>query len=67
MSTSPGGRGGVSSLEATEKILPKFKGEIVSTFSLSSFPENFSDGDIVDNKKKEELGKLIKVFLNSLQ
>ncbi len=66
MSTSPGGRGGASSLEAAAKILPNFKGEIVCTFSLSFFKKNFSEGKIVDNGKKEELDKLIKIFLNSL-
>ncbi len=66
MSTSPGGQGGRSSLEAAGKILPYFKGEIVCSFSLSSFIKNFSDGRIIDSEKKEELDKLIKVFLNSL-
>ena len=65
MSTSPGGRGGRSSLGAAEKILPYFKGEIVCTFSLSLFTENFSEGIMVDSEKKEELDKLIKIFLSS--
>jgi len=66
MSTSPGGQGGRSSLEAAEKILPYFKGEVVCSFSLGSFNKNFSDGKIVDIEKKEELDKLVEVFLNSL-
>ena len=66
MSTSPGGRGGRSSLEAAEKILPYFKGEIAGTFSLSYFTKNFSEGRIIESEKKEELDKLIKVFLNNL-
>lgn len=41
MSTSPGRRGGISSLTYTKETLPRFGGEVISTFSLPSFNDNF--------------------------
>lgn len=40
MSTSGGKRGGLGSLEVTEKLLPRFGAEIAATFSLPSFHDN---------------------------
>lgn len=58
MSTSPGKRGGMNSLEKTAEILPRFGGEVVATFSLPSFKENFDvkkgilDADLAEAHKK---------------
>lgn len=41
MSTSPGKYGGAAALEYTKKIIPRFGGEVVESFSLPSFKENF--------------------------
>jgi len=41
MSTSGGKRGGASSLEVTKNLIPRFGAEVVATFSLSSYYENF--------------------------
>ena len=41
MSASPGGRGAISALEMVENLLPRFGAEVVSTFSLASFHQNF--------------------------
>lgn len=41
MSTSPGRRGGISSLTYVKDTFPRFGGEIISTFSLPSFNDNF--------------------------
>lgn len=43
MATSPGKRGAIGALESIEKLLPRFGGEVVSTFSLPSFGANFDD------------------------
>lgn len=43
MSTSNGKRGGMSSLQVIEALLPRFGGEILETFSLPSFRDNFSE------------------------
>ncbi len=42
MSASPGGRGAIGSLGIVKDLLPRFGAEIVSTFSLPSFGQNFS-------------------------
>ncbi|MDY8138204.1 NAD(P)H-dependent oxidoreductase [Aquimarina sp. 2201CG5-10] len=42
MSTSPGKRGGLSSLEFAKSVFPRFGAEIIESFSFPSFYENFS-------------------------
>ncbi len=42
MSTAPGKRGGVGSLEYAKSVLPRFGGEVVESFSFPSFYNNFS-------------------------
>ncbi len=42
MSTSPGKRGGLSSLEYAKSVFPRFGAEIVESFSFPSFYDNFS-------------------------
>lgn len=50
MSTSPGKRGGASALEYCKSQFPRFGGEIVESFSLPQFYENFDSekGTIVN-------------------
>lgn len=56
MSTSPGKRGAKTSLEFVRDILlPRFGAEIVESFSLPSFGENF---DEVSNKLTNEIYSL---------
>lgn len=43
MSCSPGGRGGLGSLEYSQNVLPRFGAEIVAHFSLPNFGANFDD------------------------
>ncbi len=57
MSTSPGKRGAMSAQEIVKNVFPRFGTEIVGTFSLPSFKENFKDGTIIN---EEERGRLIK-------
>ena len=53
MSTSPGGYGGKNALDAAVKRFPKHDAEIIETFSLPSFNENFSRGQgILDEELK---------------
>lgn len=47
MSTSPGARGGAASLEYCKTIFPRFGGQVVQSFSLPSFRDNFHDGKIL--------------------
>ncbi|SDS20959.1 NADPH-dependent FMN reductase [Christiangramia echinicola] len=48
ISTSPGKRGAKSSLEYTENIFGRFGGEVVQSFSLPSFKDNFEDGKVTN-------------------
>jgi NAD(P)H-dependent FMN reductase len=41
MSASPGARGGQGSLKVVEALIPRFGGEVIATFSLPGFRENF--------------------------
>jgi NAD(P)H-dependent FMN reductase len=66
MSTSGGKRGGIGSLGVIENMLPRFGAEIVSTFSLPSFHENFKDGGITDSDLKEKHQKALHTFLQTL-
>ena len=67
MSTSAGSRGGKSSLEVVKNMLPKFGGEVLATFSLKSFNDNFGDGGILDEDLKSEHQKALNTFLDSLK
>ncbi|WP_421809529.1 NADPH-dependent FMN reductase [Flagellimonas sp.] len=67
MSTSGGKRGGIGSLGVTENMLPRFGADIVSTFSLPSFHENFKDGGITDSDLKEKHQQALHTFLQTLQ
>ena len=67
MSASPGRFGGVRSLVVVEGMIPKFGGEVVSTFSLKSFNENFGEAGILDEDMKSQHQKELDTFLNSLK
>lgn len=61
MATSPGARGGKSVLEIADGRFPKHDAQIVGTFSLPSFNENFDDKKgIIDENLKKELLNIIK-------
>ena len=51
MGASPGGRGAIGSLGVVEKLLPRFGGEVVATFSLPSFSQNFDPSDGITNSE----------------
>ncbi|PQA95116.1 NADPH-dependent FMN reductase [Chryseobacterium shigense] len=62
MSTSPGGRGGAGVLEAASKRFPSHGGNIVETFSLPFFNDNFDKAaqKISNDEKDSELKDKIK-------
>jgi chromate reductase len=64
MATSPGGRGGASVLEISEKYFPRFGAKILKTFSLPSFEQNFKDGKITNEDLNNKLLQLIKEIQN---
>lgn len=55
MSTSPGGYGGGNVMALAKKFFPKCKADLVGTFSLPSFKDNFSEGKVVEGEFREEL------------
>ena len=67
MSTSGGKRGAKGSLAVIENLLPRFGGEVITTFSLPSFYENFSDDGILDAILKSEHQAALETFLESLK
>nr|WP_288935513.1 NAD(P)H-dependent oxidoreductase [uncultured Allomuricauda sp.] len=67
MSASPGRYGGSRSLGVLENMLPKFGGEVLATFSLKSFNDNFGDDGILDDALKSEHQKALDTFLDSLK
>jgi NAD(P)H-dependent FMN reductase len=62
MATSPGARGGATGLEIAQGRFGYMGGNIVGSFSLPSFGENFSDGKItnaeLNNQLLEEVNQL---------
>jgi len=67
MATSNGGRGAMGSLEVTEKILARFKGNVVASFSLPNYSANFDEKKGITNV---DLAKIymekVNSFLNSI-
>ena len=63
MATSPGGRGGKSVIEIAKDRFPRHDANLVGTFSLPSFYENFdTDNGIINEDLKNELLEIIKTI-----
>ncbi|MFA7272866.1 MAG: NAD(P)H-dependent oxidoreductase [Crocinitomicaceae bacterium] len=61
LSTSPGARGGQSVLQSAAERFPRDGAELIGTFSLPSFGQNFDRDkqEIVDAKLKMELRSIV--------
>ena len=66
MSTSPGARGGASVFDTASNMLPRLGAQIVGSFSLPLFAENYSDKKLVDNELNQDFLKEIEKFEASL-
>ena len=67
MAASPGRGGAVGSLGVVEKMLPRFGGEIVATFSLPSFSHNFSSSEGITNPElADKHQKALEDFLTNI-
>jgi NAD(P)H-dependent FMN reductase len=62
LSTSPGERGGQTVLEIALARFPYMGANIIGSISLGSFFDNFIDGELVNDAKKEELKEIISDF-----
>lgn len=67
LSTSPGARGGATVLEAAANTFPHLGGQVVATFSLPSFGDNFSAvAGIQDEALKKSFARKLAEFRASL-
>jgi NAD(P)H-dependent FMN reductase len=67
MATSNGGRGAIGSLEVAEKMLTRFKGDIVETFSLPKYGENFDEKEGIINSDLAKIhAEKVDSFINSI-
>ena len=64
MSTSPGKRGGASALTYVKEQFPRFGGEVIESFSLPEFYENFDSDEAVIVNEVFDLG--VKDVLTSI-
>ncbi len=62
MAASPGGRGGASVLATANSSFPHMGANIVATFSLANFYDNFKDTHLVNTVIFDELKKVVKTF-----
>lgn len=67
MSTSPGTRAGISSFTMGKDRFPRHSAEIVSTFNLPSFNDNFKNEKIIDQSLNNELIKAVEKFISALK
>lgn len=67
-STSTGKRGGISSNQYVEAVVPRFNGEVVVTFTFPAFKENFSreTNTVTDQAISENLDRVIATFLDEI-
>jgi NAD(P)H-dependent FMN reductase len=67
MATSPGARGGKSVLQAAKTRLPFQGGNVVASFSLPLFRENFDEQQgIIDDGLKEEFEQQLSQFVQAV-
>jgi len=68
MATSPGGRGAISALEFTKNSLARTGAEVVSSFSLPKFYDNFSEDEnrITDNALELIFNDALQNFLRQV-
>lgn len=62
MATSPGGRGGASVLQSASAYFPFIGADITDTFSLPSFYDNFTNGEINDERFKKDIHTKVNKF-----
>ncbi|MFD1613823.1 NADPH-dependent FMN reductase [Gelatiniphilus marinus] len=66
MATSPGERGGASVLAIAQDRFPRHDANIVETFSLPSFNDNFSDGKLINEELNNDIKRKVELFKKSL-
>ncbi len=67
MATSPGGRGGASVLQSASGYFPFMGARITDTFSLPSFYDNFTNGEISEESLKRDVHSKVYRFQTSIE
>ncbi|GFD76689.1 NAD(P)H-dependent oxidoreductase [Tenacibaculum sp. SSH1-16] len=62
LSTSPGGRGGASSMAIAKNGFPHMGANVIADFSLPKFYDNFNDGRIVNEEFNEKIKEAVTTF-----
>ncbi|MEZ4975420.1 MAG: NAD(P)H-dependent oxidoreductase [Flavobacteriaceae bacterium] len=66
MATSDGARGGKFVLDMASSRFPRHDANIIATFSLPGFSDNFHDGKIIDKVLAQDLVNAVREFENAL-
>lgn len=67
MSTSPGTRGAASALEYTKGILPRFGGNVISSFSFPSFNDNFANEEVQNEVLEMGIEDVLTTFAHQIE
>jgi len=62
LSTSPGGRGGESSMAIAKNGFPHMGANVIADFSLPKFYDNFNDGRVVKEEFNEKIKEAVATF-----
>ena len=66
LSTSPGARGGISSMEIAKNGFPHMGANIIANFSLPKFYDNFKDGSVVNEEFNQKIKEAVTTFLKAV-
>lgn len=62
LSTSPGGRGGVTVLNIASEKFPRMGANIIGSLAVPSFYDNFKESKMVDENLKNKISELVLAF-----
>ncbi|CAM1364173.1 NADPH-dependent FMN reductase [Tenacibaculum litoreum] len=62
LSTSPGGRGGASSMAIAKNGFPHMGANVIADFSLPKFYDNFNDGRVVNEEFNKKIKEAVATF-----
>lgn len=66
MATSPGSRGGATVLQSALTTFPFLGANIIESFALPAFYQNFSDGKITDQSFRKEHQRKVASFMQAV-
>lgn len=62
LATSPGGRGGIGVLTLAKNTFPRMGAQLIASFSLPGFLNNFKDKVIIEDQLNQELVQAVQSF-----